>query len=95
MFNTKYRIENIEELTKSNPMHADIIGKICYPVYFATGKRGLFLAEIDEYPTPPFYPYNLHRIFTSYVKDVVATRDGGFTVTTENSKYIFKAIMEE
>lgn len=95
MFSTKYRIENVEELTKSNSMHSDIIGRVCYPAYFAVGKRGLFLVDMTEDLSEPFNPWNVHRVFTSPVVEVTATRDCGFTVTTKNSKYIFKAIMEE
>lgn len=91
MFSTRYRIEDIEEFSKSNLMHDAIRGKICYPAYFKVGERGMFLVDTEKEPI--IYRYD--RIITSPVKEVVTTRDGGFTVTTKNSKYIFKALMEE
>lgn len=91
MFSTKYHIESIEEFSKSNPMHDEIMGKICYPAYFKVGERGIFLVDTEKEPI--IFRYD--RILTSLVKEVVTNRDGGFTVTTKNSKYIFKAVMEE
>ena len=91
MFSTKYRIESVEELTTSNPMHEQIRGKICYPAYFAVGERGMMLVDMED--APSFW--NIHRIFTTKVQKVTNTRDGGFAVTTKNSIYVFLPVMEE
>ncbi len=91
MFNKKYRIKCIEELTISNPMNEQIRGKICYPAYFAVGERGMMLVDMED--APSFW--SIHHIFTTKVQKVTNTRDGGFAVTTKDSIYVFLPVMEE
>ena len=91
MFNKKYRIKCIEELTISNPMNEQIRGKICYPAYFAVGERGMMLVDMED--APSFW--SIHHVFTTKVQKVTNTRDGGFAVTTKDSIYVFLPVMEE
>lgn len=85
MYN-KYRLKNIETKRK-NPMHAEILGKVCYLAYFNKGERGWFLCDTEETLDP------VHRIHTSKVKDVQRTRGMDIIVSTENTKYVFEVIL--
>ena len=82
MCNKKYRLMNIVT-DKYNPIHEPIIGKICFPAYFNIGERGWFL----------YKPYDLfdrtEKVHTSVVEYYIKTPEG-FTVQTNNSKYVFK-----
>lgn len=91
MFDVKYRLVEIEEFNgEHNPLHDDLLGKACYPAYFKPGEHGWMFCEIVEFSDP--FP---HRIRTSVVRDVTVDRGGGFTVTTENSRMVFREIHEE
>lgn len=85
MFNKKYILKSIESEHK-NPMHADILGKVCYLSYLNVGERGWFLCDTEEHIDP------VHRIHTSVVKDVKHSRDNHITVITEHTKYVFEVI---
>ena len=87
MHNKKYRLQNLETKRK-HPMYDEILGKICYLVYFKEGERGWFLCDTGE----PIKP--VHRIHTSKVKDVEYTRGGQIIVYTENTKYVFEVILD-
>lgn len=87
MYNKKYRLQNIETERK-NPMHTEILGKVCYLAYFKVGERGWFLCDTEEAFDP------VHRIHTSDVKDVQYTRGNQVIVSTENTKYVFEVILD-
>ena len=84
MYNKKYRLDEIEELGKQNPIYEDMKGKICYLAYLSIGERGYFLYEDnDDWFDVP------HRIQTSIIKDVEYV-DSQVVVVTQNTKYMFK-----
>ena len=87
MYNKKYRLQNIETERK-NPMHAEILGKVCYLAYFKKGERGWFLCDTEATFDP------VHRIHTSEVKDVQYTRGNQVIVSTENTKDVFEVILD-
>lgn len=95
MYNKKYRLQNIET-ERNNPMHAEILGKVCYLAYFKKGERGWFLcdteATFDCDTGATFDP--VHRIHISEVKDVQYTRGNQVIVSTENTKYVFEVILD-
>lgn len=86
MYNKKYRLVDIEEFNRPNPLYLEMRGCVCYPVYFNVGERGWFLYECDD---PYDYP---HRIHTTTVKDVQYTRGNTIIVTTENTRFTFELI---
>ena len=88
MYNTKYRLAEIEELNGHNSVHDEMKGNICYLAYLNHGERGWFLIDTGEKFNP------VHRIHTSVVKDVKYTRGKQVIVTTKNTKYIFEAVIE-
>lgn len=89
MYSKKYRLQNIET-ERANPMHAEILGKVCYLSYFRVGECGWFLCDTDN-PDGLFEP--VHRIRTSEVEDVQYTRGNQVVVTTRNTKYVFNQIL--
>ena len=90
MYNKKYRLLNIKT-ERENPMHAEILDKVCYLAYFKVGERGWFLCDIEEGFDP------VHRIQTSEVRSVQYTRGRGkqVVVSTENTRYVFEVILDE
>ena len=87
MYNKKYRLVEIEEFNKYNPVHDNIRGKICYLAYLNEGERGWFLYETDDVFDP------IHRIHTSTVKEVQYARCGEIIVFTRNTKYVFQVVV--
>lgn len=84
MYNKKYRLQNIETECK-NPVHAKILGKVCYLAYFKVGERGWFLCDTEEAFDP------VHRIHTSEIKDVqyCGASNTRIVVVTANTTYTF------
>jgi uncharacterized protein (DUF779 family) len=72
-------------------MHKQIRGKVCYPAYFKVGERGMFLVDMEDAPSY----LSIHRIFTTKVQKVTDMGDGGFSVATKNSIYVFYPVTEE
>ena len=89
MYNKKYRLNNIEEFNKHNPIYDNMHGNICYLAYLNVGERGWFLHEDknDWFGMP-------HRIHTSVIKDVEYTRGNQVIVTTQNTKFTFTVVNE-
>ena len=85
----KYRAVSVIT-NEPHEVHNNVQGKVCYPAYFKIGERGWFLCEMSEilFPTP------VHRIHTSYVKNIELT-ENGFIVHTENTRYEFVEIKED
>lgn len=70
-----------------NPLHEDLVGRLCRPQDFRTGKFGWFLAEFED---------GWHRICTSIVKESSIDEESGIlTVRTANSLYTFAAVTEK
>ena len=71
----------------NNPVHKDIIGRICMLDWFTPERFGWFKAKFND---------GWHRICTSIVKQVSVDDDGVHTeLTTENSIYTFEKLLEE
>ena len=87
MFNLRYKLVEITSTKDNQPKHEDFLGKICYPAYFKVGEEGWFLCETDGCTYAP------DRIRTSEVKNVQFFRNNSFVVFTNNSKYVFEAIV--
>ena len=85
MYDKKYRLVEIDA-KKYNPMHDEVLNKICYPAYFVVGEVGWFLCEVFSWASG-----GMHRIRTSPV-DSILYADNQFIVVTENTKYIFEVI---
>lgn len=88
MYNKKYRLVKIES-SQNNPLHNNLISKICYLAYLNVGEKGWFLCDTEEHTDP------VHRIHTSVVKDVKHSGDTRITVITEHTKYVFEVIPNE
>ena len=91
MYSKKYRLEEVEEFNTPNSIYKDIRGRICYPAYLKLGERGWILYERDdEWLGVP------HRLHTSVIKDVdyVIGDVLEIVVTTENTRLIFKEVVE-
>ena len=86
MYNKKYILNKVEEFTYRNPVHTKMEGALCYLAYFNVKERGLFL-----YVQPDWYDLTPHRVQTSLVKEVQYI-DDRVIVTTQNTRYTFKAI---
>lgn len=88
MFNTKYRLVEIADRKRYNPLYEDAEGSICYLAYFKVGERGWFLYEVeDDFFAPA------HRMHTSEVQSVEFTDNGGVIVKTKNATYKFAVII--
>ena len=87
MYSTKYRLTNIDS-KHSNTTHSEILGKVCYLAYFKPGERGWFLCDTESSYDP------VHRIHTSEITKVVVTRGLQVIVYTQNTKYVFDAIID-
>jgi hypothetical protein len=84
MYNKKFRLVEIDA-KKYNPMHEEILNKVCYPAYFNIGERGWFLCVVNEWPG------GTHRVHTSPVDNILYA-DNQIIVVTENTKYVFELI---
>ena len=77
-----YVIENIVGKF-DNPLHQEIVGRLCWLDILELGKFGWFTVEMDD-GCP-------HRICTSIIKNISVTDDiNDITLTTNNSVYTFK-----
>ena len=89
MYSKKYRLQSIETANE-NPIHGEILGKVCYLAYFKVGERGWFLCD-----TEASSDRHVHRIHTSEVKVVeYHTRSHRVIVYTENTKYVFGVVSD-
>lgn len=86
MYNKKYRLVEVEEFGRKNPVYNEMLGKVCYLAYFNVGETGWFLYEIDKWRDMP------HRVNTSIVEDVDYTLGDTVIVTTKNTRLIFEVI---
>ena len=84
MYDKKFRLVEIDA-KKYNPMHEEILNKVCYPAYFVVGERGWFLCVVNEWPG------GTHRVHTSLVDNILYA-DNQIIVVTENTKYVFEVI---
>lgn len=90
MYSKKYRLINIEQFGRHNPIYDNKLGCICYPAYLRFGERGWLLCEYraeDEWMTYP------HRLNTSIIQSVYYL-DGRIEVVTEHTKLVLEEIME-
>lgn len=86
MYNTKYKIEKIEEFNRPNPIYLDMEGCICYPAYLNPGERGWMLVLFEDDPTP-------HRLHTTDIKDVKYDNQiGTIVIETQNTRFTLKAV---
>ena len=70
-----------------NPVHDELIGRLCRLEQFEPETFGWFKAEFDD---------GLHRIRTSIVKDVGITEpEHDVILTTTNSVYTFSMVQEQ
>lgn len=82
-----YVISSIEsKKCINNPIHAELIGRIAYPLVIHEGERGFicFLESDGEY----------HRLYTSEIKTFTPWKNGEDTVIieTENTKYVLERV---
>lgn len=85
MYNTKYKIEKIEEFNRPNYIYLDMEGSICYPAYLKPGERGWMLVDTGD-PRP-------HRLHTTEIKDVKYDgRLGTIVIETQNTRFTLKAV---
>ena len=82
MYDKQYRIENIQELTRHNYLHKEVMNRICYPAYLKVGERGWLLWE-DE--------FHMQKLHTSIIEDL-KYEDDRIVITTRNSVYILRVI---
>lgn len=81
----RYLLTNIES-ESHNPLHEQLIGRICELVSFRLNNFGYFRVQIGK---------DFHRIHTSDVRDVDATDFANeITVTTLNSVYTFAKVID-
>lgn len=81
----RYLLSGIDGKTE-NPLHRQMLGRICELVSFRLHDIGYFLVEIDG---------EFHRIHTSAVQDVDATDFANeVTVTTKNTVYTFAKVFD-
>lgn len=88
MFDAKYRLTEIADRKRYNPLYEAAEGSVCYLAYFKTGERGWFLYEVDDDFLAP-----VHRMHTSEVQNVEFTENGGVIVKTKNATYKFALII--
>lgn len=95
MFSTKYRLVEIADRKRYNPLYEDAEGSICYLAYFKVGERGWFLYEAeDDFFAPA------HRLHTSEVQSVELIEDDDgvvikVNVQTKNATYKFEVYNPE
>ena len=86
-FNDKLCLLTDVKSKYSNPLHEDLIGRICRLNLFEPEKFGLFLAQFED---------GWHRIGTSIVKQVSILEDGAvIELMTANSVYTFHQLAME
>lgn len=76
-----YRLDSVTSRYE-NEIHSRITGRRCMLDHFEPGYYGMFLVELEG---------GFHHIRTSTVKDVQTDDAGDVIVTTDNSRYVFKA----
>ena len=86
MYNKKYRLVKFEEFGRHNSLYDNMLGQVCYPVYFNVGERGWFLYDNDIWFEP------LHRVHTTTIKEVTYMNDNQIIVTTQNTRFTFALI---
>lgn len=94
MYDKKYRVTSIVktekhniiyEMDKYNPVHENLLNKICYPAYLKVGERGWLLYDTEEFFNP------MHRLHTSVIKHVKYNNDK-IVIETENTLYVLKLV---
>lgn len=81
----RYLLTNIES-ESHNPLHEQLIGRLCELVSFRLNNFGYFKVDIDG---------KFHRIHTSDIRDVDASDFANeITVTTRNSVYTFAKVSD-